>query len=88
MGLRTVVYVEVKEEIMAAETLMVRVEGNNAALAVDILDVNPLTMFSSNPSSTNQNESMSSSSSFSIWFTANNTTLQEEFIVSIGEREP
>ncbi|KAJ6912790.1 hypothetical protein NC651_015290 [Populus alba x Populus x berolinensis] len=37
MGLRTVVYVEVKEEIMAAETLMVRVEGNNAALAVDIL---------------------------------------------------
>jgi hypothetical protein len=31
---------------------------------------------------------MSSSSSFSIWLTANNTTLQEEFIVSIGEREP
>jgi hypothetical protein len=32
-----VVYVEVKEEIMAAETLMVRVEGNKAALTVDIL---------------------------------------------------
>ena len=33
----TVVCVEVKEEIMAAETLMVRVEGNKAALTVDIL---------------------------------------------------
>ena len=37
MDLRTVVYVEVKEEIMAAETLMVRVEVDDATLAVDTL---------------------------------------------------
>jgi hypothetical protein len=28
-------YVEVKEELVAAETLIMRVEGNNAALAIN-----------------------------------------------------
>ena len=30
-------YVEVKEELVAAETLIMRVEGNNAALAIQTL---------------------------------------------------
>jgi len=32
-------YVEVKEELVAAETLIMRVEGNNAALATETLSV-------------------------------------------------
>jgi len=32
-------YVEVKEDLVAAETLIMRVEGNNAALATETLSV-------------------------------------------------